>query len=517
MPTSTELDSFSEIAASLAARVRDITREWEEKQPDHLALVEAGGSWTYRELGSAISAGQKLLRELGLQPGDRLMIVCDNCRLFVAVFLAASGMDVWTVPVNARLSVSELDQIREHCQPKRVLYTVAASPLAAKHAKRDNAETREIEGLGTLGIGGLNETSQAERVAENPADGIAAVIYTSGTTGQPKGVMLSHRNLLFMAIVSSAVRGISPQDRLLGILPMSHAVGLATVTLGTLGAGATLYIASRFDPSAVLASLERDKITLMLGAPSMFGMLSEFAKLKSIPPKTFADLRIISSSGAPLQLALKQDVERFFGMTLHNGYGVTECSPTIALTRLETPRSDTSVGRVFPGVRVRLVDAQGHEVPNGEVGELHVTGPNVMKGYYRSPEETSRAIDPDGWFNTRDLARMDGDHLFIVGRTKELIVRFGFNVYPAEVEGVLNAHPAILRSAVIGQTVGAEEEVVAFLQTKPDVSVTEEEISKHAAANLAPYKIPTRIFFVDEMPLTPTGKAKKDELARRLG
>jgi acyl-CoA synthetase (AMP-forming)/AMP-acid ligase II len=227
-------------------------------------------------------------------------------------------------------------------------------------------------------------------------------------------------------------------------------------------------------------------------------------------------LRVITSSGAPLTAALKADVEALFGMTLHNGYGVTECSPTIALTRIATPRTDTSVGRIFPGTEVRLVDGKSDPVRPGEIGELHVRGPNVMKGYYRAREETSAAIDEDGWFNTRDLARFDGDHLFIVGRTKELIVRFGFNVYPAEVEAVLNACPGVVRSAVIGQTVGGEEEVVAFVQLQPGSTGTADDVAKYASNNLAPYKQPSRIFVVKEIPLTPTGKPKKEELAKLL-
>jgi long-chain acyl-CoA synthetase len=202
----------------------------------------------------------------------------------------------------------------------------------------------------------------------------------------------------------------------------------------------------------------------------MFSLLADYAKLKGLTSLKFPDLCIISSSGALLQAAVKSQVEQLFGPALHNGCGATECSPNISQAKVGEHRTDTSVGLVLPGVEVRLVGPDQNPVAEGEVGELWVRGPNVMKGYYRAPEETSAAINPDGWFNTRDLARLENGYLFIVGRTKELIVRFGENVYPAEVEAVLNSHPAVVRSAVIGRPVsGVEggEEVVAFVQLLP--------------------------------------------------
>ncbi len=247
--------------------------------------------------------------------------------------------------------------------------------------------------------------------------------------------------------------------------------------------------------------------------------LLEYTRLKGLESVHFPALRIISSSSAPLQAALKSEVEALFGIALHNGYGVTECSPNIAQTRPESPRTDTSVGPIFPGVEVKLTDINGNQVDDGEVGELFVRGPNVMKGYYRSPDETSAAIHSEGWFNTRDLARMEDGNLFIVGRTKELIVRFGFNVYPAEVEAVLNAHSAVVRSAVIGQPVNGsegDEEIVAFVQLAPESELATEELAEYVAQQLAPYKRPSKIQFVSSMPLTPTGKVMKDELLKKL-
>jgi acyl-CoA synthetase (AMP-forming)/AMP-acid ligase II len=261
-------------------------------------------------------------------------------------------------------------------------------------------------------------------------------------------------------------------------------------------------------------TLERDGLTLLYGTPAIFNQLLQYAKLRKISALKFPALRIITSSGAPLDPATKSATENLFGMVLHNGYGITECSPTIALTRPEAPRSDISVGPVFPGVEIQLLGSDRRPVPAGEVGELQVRGPNIMKGYYRAAEETAAAIDTDGWFNTRDLARLDDGNLFIVGRTKDLIVRRGFNVYPAEVEAVLNSHPAVARSAVVGRALEGDEEVIAYVQLLPETPLSPAELAAHAARHLAAYKRPSQIVIVQTMPTTPSGKIAKAELAK---
>lgn len=508
----------AELMNSLPENVSDVIKSWRKSSPDRPALVEFSGIWTYGQLNHEVTETCQWLIESGVRAGDRVMLVCENCRAFVAIFLALNEISAWPVLVNARLSAREVDDIREHCGARRVIYMTRVSPHATQHAKRHGATIGAVGGLGPIGVGPLDEATEPEAMAGDSADRVAALIYTSGTTGLPKGVMLTHRNLLFIAAVSARIRSLAPADRLYGILPMSHAVGLSVVLLGTLLSGATIYLAPRFDPVAALAALDRDQLSVVLGVPAMFALLVDYAKAKGLKgPLKFPKLRIISSSGAPLQADVKAAVEDLLGLPLHNGYGVTECSPTVAQAVVEEPRTDLSVGRILPGVEVKLIGSDGKDVAEGEGGELRVRGPNIFKGYYHSPEETAAAVDPDGWFNTRDLARMEDGHLFIVGRTKELIVRFGMNVYPAEVEAVLNTHPEVIRSAVIGHAVqGVEggEDVIAYIQLKPDSKITAPELSEFAAKNLAPYKRPSHIFLIPEMPVTPTGKAKKDELAK---
>jgi long-chain acyl-CoA synthetase len=511
--------NIADVVANLPGRISDIIKSWSANFPDHSALAESSGTWTYRQLADAIHETKTWLQEKEIRPGDRVMLVCENCRPFVALLLALSEIDAWPVLVNARLAANEVDQIRDHCGARRIIYTTSISPHAREHAKRRGATTEQPGSMGPLAIGPINESTQPESLDPEIPQRVAALIYTSGTTGQPKGVMLTHRNLLFVAAVSAKIRSLTPDDHLYGILPMSHAVGLSVVLLGALLSGSTLHLAWRFDPVAALASLEKDHLTVMLGAPSMFSLLADYAKLKNLQSLKHPALRIISSSGAPLPPALKSQIESLFGMTLYNGYGVTECSPNIAQAVVGERRTDTSVGRILPGVEVQLVGPDQKPVGEGEIGELLVRGPNVMKGYYRAPEETAAAVSAEGWFNTRDLARLENGYLFIVGRTKELIIRFGENVYPAEVEAVLNAHPAVVRSAVIGRIVaGTEggEEVIAYVQLASGLSISEGEIFQHAAQHLAPYKRPSQIIFVASMPLTPTGKVIKGELAKMI-
>ena len=508
----TDLDASTSSAG--LTRISDVVTRWAERSPDLPALVESTGSWTYRQLASSILDTQTWLRKLGIRPGDRVMIVGENSRAFVTILLATAGMDAWPVLVNARLSPREIDEIQKHSGARRVLFTVSGSPSAADHANRHGAAVEERDGSGSVGIGPLNEETEPEPLDTNVTDRVAALIYTSGTTGVPKGVMLSHRNLLFMAEGSAKVRSVSPDDRLYGVLPMSHAVGLSVVLLGSLIAGASLYLTPRFDPMTARVMLEKDRITLLLGTPAIFTQLLQYAKLRKLSSLTFPSLRIISSSGAPLDAATKAGIESLFGMVLHNGYGVTECSPTVALTRPEAPRTDTSIGPVFPGVEIKLIGSDGQAVPAGGVGELRVRGPNIMKGHYRAPEETAAAIDADGWFNTRDLARLEDGNLFIVGRTRDLIVHRGFNVYPAEVESVLNAHPEVVQSAVVGRLVEGDEEIVAFVQLLPETALTPADLAEYAGQHLALYKRPSQIVIVPAMPTTASGKIAKAELKK---
>lgn len=491
------------LLGSLPPRIGAIVRAHAAATPDAPALREPGRAVSYAELAAAIDQHAALLRQLGVRGGDRVMVVGENCIAQVALIFAAADIDAWIVNVNARLSPAEIDNIRNHSGARRVIYLVAASPEARVHAERDKAADH-----GEIAVGPLDDACTPEPV-ETSNEQTAALIYTTGTTGHPKGVMLTHRNLLFIATVSSTLRGLTPRDRAYGVLPISHVYGLASVMLGTLCAGACLYLAPRFSAGAMLRAIVHDQLTILQGVPAMYARLLELAD----GPVT-TRLRFLYAGGSPLDPVLKQQVESVFGIPLHNGYGMTESSPTISQTRLDAPRTDTSVGSVIPGVEVRIVDADGVDVANGEAGELWACGPNIMKGYYKEPALTHAAMRDGGWLNTGDLARRDADGaLFIVGRTKELIIRSGFNVYPLEVETVLNSHPGVAQSAVVGRAAaGGNEEVIAFVEANPAQAPDLDELRGFLAAHLSPYKCPSRIVVMDALPAAATGKILKGRL-----
>jgi len=308
-------------------------------------------------------------------------------------------------------------------------------------------------------------------------------------------------------------RGVMPVDKAYCVLPISHIVGYSAILIASLMFGCTVQIVPRYDPAALVSAIADDGITMLFGVPATYQRLLEYKAVAGIAKLPRGRLRVLSVAGAPLDLTLKSEIEAEFGLPLLNAYGITECAPGISGVRASAPRSDNAVGPLISGIEARLVKPGGGAVNPGEVGELHVRGPNVMRGYYRAPEATAAAIDRDGWFNTGDLARFDGDVLFIVGRTKELIIRSGFNVYPAEVEAVLNEHPAVVQSAVIGRAVTGNEEVVAFVQLLPGSTVNPADLTAHAARQLAPYKRPCKIIVLDALPAGSTGKILKHRLA----
>jgi acyl-CoA synthetase (AMP-forming)/AMP-acid ligase II len=401
-------------------RLEQIPARWASARGTSLALADARGEWTWRELEHGRKQLAELLLTLGVRAGDRVMVVGENCATLVALMFAVSSVGGWVVNVNARLSPREVDAIRAHATPRRVLYLADDSPDARHHAERVQATRLSLGRWGTISVTPLDERCVAEPVAGNPVKDVAALLYTTGTTGEPKGVMLTHANLLFIARLAAELRQLSPDDRVYGLLPLSHVHGFACVCLGALRAGASLHLQPRFVPAAMAEFLRARGITVCQGAPVMYAKLIEHLKGHGNAFSAPA-LRLLHAGGAPLALAVKNEVEAFFRLTLHNGYGLAEAGPAITQTRHDEPRRDCSVGRVLPGVEVRIVDAEGHDVPQGEAGELWTRGPNLMKGYYRDPQATAAAIRHGGWLATGDVARQGEDGAYYIeGRLKEL-------------------------------------------------------------------------------------------------
>ncbi|WP_343729718.1 AMP-binding protein [Duganella sp.] len=490
---------------TLPARISDIPRRWAQRTPHAHALHDGQRHWTYAELDTAVAQAAELLRRWQLRPGDRLAIVGENCVAQVALTFAAAALDAWIVHINGRLSGREVDVVLRHSGARLAIYLpLSMSPETSAHAARNQAVPMPTP-LGTWLVGALNPHCVPEPVHAASEQQVAALLYTSGTTGAPKGVMLSHRNLLFIAAVSSSLRGLTPDDRAYGVLPITHVYGLTSVMLGTLYAGACLHLCPRFTPDALLNALHDERLTIVQGVPAMYARLLE--KLGGAQRKLPNHLRFAYAGGSPLAPTLKAQVEALLGVPLHNGYGLTEAAPTVSQTRLDTPRSDSSVGYPIPGVEVRV-----------DNGELWVRGPNVMRGYYQEPALTVAVLRDDGWLNTGDMVRQDADGaLFIIGRSKELIIRSGFNVYPLEVETVLNAHPAVTQSAVLGRArADGDEDIIAFVEPDPRHQVTPAELASYLADHLAPYKRPSDIILMPALPAAATGKILKSQLRQMV-
>ncbi|HCE08407.1 MAG TPA: long-chain fatty acid--CoA ligase [Oxalobacteraceae bacterium] len=494
------------------SRIHEAFLPWMKSHADSIALTDADRAISYGELGPIVDAVAGHLTQAGVRAGDRVLLVAENAVSMAVCILAVSRLDAWSATVNARVSAREIDTFLAHSGARRALYFSAASSDANVHGRGRGAQSVVWPGIGELLLGPLNESTAAEPVERDAAKQVAAMVYTSGTTGAPKAVMLTHANLLFIGVNSCRMRELVPTDIVYGVLPLSHVYGLSALLVASLMSGAELCLVPRYQASELARALAGQGITVMHGAPAMYAKLIEWSERSGTPLRA-PQLRVAQSGGAPLTLAMKQQFEKTFGTVLQNGYGMTEAAPSICQTRMDAPRTDCSVGQAISGIEIRLL---GADSATDGIGELCVRGPNVMKGYYRAPELTAETISQDGWLRTGDLARIDPDGaIFIVGRSKELIIRSGFNVYPVEVEQVLNSYPNVVQSAVVGREVPGNEEIVAFIEVSPQSAIDIVALEAYLKQNLSPYKMPSEIVVLDHLPAAATGKILKSELQQR--
>lgn len=461
---------------------------------------------TYGAFRQVIAAFEQELINAGLRPGDRLMLVSENCATYGATIFAASRIGAWVMPVNARQSEDELRSISEHAGPRLIVFTPEASEASLAHADRLGASCRGVTQVGDILVAGPFDGPKTgpEPAEDTPENSVAALMYTTGTTSAPKGVMLTHRNLMWNAMSSARLREIVPDDIVIGVLPGTHIFGFSSAFLATMHAGATIRFMTRFDAARVLDALENGGAVLP-AVPQMYqALLAEIeTRGRGIDaPK----LHYMSSGGAPLDPAWKERIEATFGLPLHNGYGLTETSPGVCGGSNARPRKDLALGEILPGVECIVDEPDEHGV-----GELLIRGPNIMKGYYRNPEATREAIREDGFFRSGDFAKIDPDGaVWLMGRKKELIIRSGFNVYPPEVEAMLTRHPDVAQTAVVGRPVPGNEEIIAFVTAKAGTKAADLKGFLHD--HLVAYKVPQHIVVIDDFPRAATGKILKHKL-----
>lgn len=475
-----------------------------QTQPDALAVQDSLGTrWTYGDLDAAIEAMRATLAAHGARRGHRVMLLAENCAAAVAVLFACARSGICVIPINARQTALEVQRVLAHAEPFLVMATSAISPEARAHADRMGG----MEVSGPFGTLHLCETGPAD--TETPED-VAVLLYTTGTTGTPKGVMITHENLHFAGRAALAFRDLHPGHIVYGVGPISHVMGLASMLTATLSAGATVVLEARFDVGRLYQAL-RSGVSHLPAVPQLHALLMQYVRRQGLERLQSDTLVYVSSGGAPLDPDWKARAEAFYGLALQNGYGMTETTAATNITHSIKDDPDTSVGPLVPGVEMQI-DESVHGGGDG-VGEVLVRGPNIMKGYFRNPEETSSVLSPDGWLRTGDLGCIDEqERLHIMGRSKELIIHGGFNVYPPEVEAALNEHPQVVQSAVIGRLVAGDEKVIAFVQSDPSDRPELEELRSFAAERLTGYKRPTQIIVVDELPAAQSGKILKHKL-----
>src|SRR5260370_10653504 len=325
--------------AALPRRIHEVMDRHVVEIPDHAALIEDGTVWSYRDLDRHVREMAGHLGSLGVRAGDRVMIVSENCIALAALLLAASRIDAWAIVCNPRLSARELDLIRDHSGARRMFFTNGFSKEAASHASRCHAQTHSIGPLDEIGVTALKEGTSAEPVAQDPARQVAVLIYTSGTTGTPKGVMLTHENLLISASITAQFRQMGPEDKVYVVLPISHIVGISLLIM-TLMVGGAVRLVSRYEPAALAKAMAEEGITILNGVPATYQRLLEYKAVTGLAQLDRGSLRLIAVAGAPLDLDLESGVEREFGLPLSNGYGITECSPGISVGLFDPPRAD---------------------------------------------------------------------------------------------------------------------------------------------------------------------------------
>ncbi|WP_329312222.1 long-chain fatty acid--CoA ligase [Streptomyces sp. NBC_01278] len=478
-------------------------------QGDRIAVRHDDSTLTYAQLDDASARVAALLRDRGVQPGDRIALTMPNVPLFPVVYygiLRAGGV---VVPMNPLLKAREVAFTLRDCGARIALVFPLFADEVAKAAADTGTECLVTEPLAFDDMLWAHEPMPG--IIDRTDDDPALILYTSGTTGTPKGAELSHRNLATnTATAAETLLQVGPGDVLFGGLPLFHAFGQTCALNTAVAAGATLTLLPRFEPRRALEIMARDGVTVFLGVPTMYAAL-----LHAELPEGFGapGLRLAVSGGASLPVEVLHGFERRFGVTVLEGYGLSETSPVAAFNHPDRPRKAGSIGQPVRGVEMKLVAEGGGAVSSGEVGEIAIRGENLMTGYWNRPEATAEAVR-DGWFHSGDLARVDEDGFyFIVDRKKDLIIRSGYNVYPREVEEVLYEHPAVAEAAVVGVPHSFHgEEIAAVIVLRPGAHATATEIRNFAKDRVAAYKYPRIVTFTAELAKGPTGKILKREI-----
>ena len=500
-----------------------ILSETASASPGKPVAVYAGGQMSYGELDAMSDRFAAGLELTGLHPGDVVGLQLPNIAQFLIAYFGILKAGAVVMPLNVLLKAPEIAyQLRD--SGARVLVTWEG---ILGDAARGAAEAGLAQVYAVGHAEGAPGAHPFERLLAAPANGprladrdltdTAAIVYTSGTTGRPKGAELTHIQLYMNADIPGRLFDVQPDDVVITVLPLFHVFGMSSILNVCVRFGCTMSLVPRFDPTAVLTAIQRDRATIFEGVPTMFTGLLSYPGLDDYD---VSSLRVAISGGASIPAPVLDAFEKRFGVVILEGYGLTETASTTTFNVSETERRAYSVGKPIWGTQTQIWDEDGKALPPGKdnVAEVVTRGLHVMKGYLHDPQATADVFT-GGWFHTGDLGYVNDDgFLFIAGRKKELIIRGGYNVYPKEIEDVLFAHPAIAEAAVVGipdERLG--EEVMAFVTLQPEASLSAADVIAYCKERIAAYKYPRVVEFIDTLPKNTLGKVLKDELGRDRG
>jgi long-chain acyl-CoA synthetase len=456
------------------------------------------------------------LKELGIGKGDRVIVCMPNCPEVLFSYQGISRAGAIIVPIMFMLHPKEIHYIARNSGAKAIITSSLLLPNIEKAVEGLESRPTLIVTEMATNEKAYNfydvmrkQSIQNGSIAEAGEDDVAVILYTSGTTGNPKGVLLTHKNLYSNAVNSAKHNNTEEQETTLGVLPLAHVYGLTISNICYL-TGSSIVVFPKFDVTEVFESIEKYRIKTFSAVPAMIHAMYSYPQAEKYD---ISCLESVGSGSAPLPVALLQAFQKKFNADVLEGYGLSEAAPIVTAHVRGKPIKPGSVGLPIVGVEVKIVDQNGIEVPTGEVGELIVRGDNITPGYFQNDEETKNTIK-DHWLHTGDMAKIDEDgYIYIVDRKKDLIIRGGFNLYPRDVEEILNGHPKVSEAAVVGipdERMG--EEMVACVVKKPDARVTEAELIEYCQEQLAKHKTPRRVLFLESLPRNGVGKILKTSL-----
>ena len=503
-----------------------------QKYARKTAFTFMDSSLSFAQINGAANQVAHGLADLGVKQGDKVALSCFNLPYFPIIYNGILKAGGTVVPLSVLLKADEIHYHLENSDAKAYFCFVGTEdfPMGKMgykgFQKTDACEhfimimpkgdmPSPINGVQTLGSLMQNQSPSFDTIETKSSD-TAIIIYTSGTTGRPKGAELTHSNLFVNTVLSADLINCRSEDIHLIVLPMFHIFAMVVMMNTALYRGATSILLPRFDAETVLNLLDKHKVTVFAGVPTMYWGLNRYLDAHDFDISNIKlNLKSCLSGGASLPVPVLEKFEEYFEITVLEGYGMSEGSPVVTFNQLDIGRKIGSVGTPVWGVQIKLVNEEGETVSVGEKGELLYKGHNVMKGYYKNPEATAKTIE-NGWLHSGDIAVQDEDGFyFIVDRTKDMIIRGGLNVYPREVEEVMMKHPAVSMAAVIGvphSEMG--EEIKAFVVLNEGKVAKEEELMEYTKENIAAYKYPRIIVITEILPMSATGKILKKELRK---